>query len=495
MSAAPKLDTAGRLPPHDLDAERAVLSTLMVGRPLHVAGVLGMLEPEDMYSEAHGALFAVARSLVERDQPTDGVTMARALKDAGKGGLVPLPYLAEILDAVPSVSRWEDYARIVLAMSTARRAIAAAQVIAAEGYGDIEDRIAWASELPARLEAATRRSQFVQEQAHDLKSLLLTRWRELDAEAQPEQRPPLLFQHRALDRCMGRWREGSLTVVAARSHIGKSSWARQVAMRQAERGYGVLIWSGEQPAEECADAIMSQCARVPSGLASYSDEQVHKVTNFVRLASDRWAPVEIHDQPRIRIAQLKRLIRATRERMAASRSYAHPNGVELRVVVVDYFQLMSAEGLEVSKSATAEERLGAISKALKSDIAMGEKVSVIAAAQLNKSADERDGIPLPSDIRGSSALEQDADKIILLHNPEAKERQRADRGSDDGGLSPDTLETCFAIFGKARQGGQTGVVPLCFRPLFGRFEFEPPTLWEPRSLYGEDGTKGKRGRR
>lgn len=289
---------------------------------------------------------------------------------------------------------------------------------------------------------------------------------------------------------MGRWTDGSVTVVAARSHIGKSSWARQVGMRLASDGYGVLVWSGEQPAEECADAIMSQCARVPSGLAKYSDEQVTKVTNFVRIASDQWAPVEIHDQPRIRIAQLKRLIRSARERMATVRTPAHPKGCELRVVIVDYFQLMSAEGLEVSKNATTEERLGAISKALKADIAMGEKVAVIVAAQLNKSADERDGLPLPSDIRGSSALEQDADKIILLHNPEAKERQRTDRSSAP--LSPDTLETCFAIFGKARQGGQTGVVPLCFRPLFGRFEFEPPTLWEPRSLFGDENQPKRR---
>lgn len=494
MSAAPKLDVAGRLPPHDLEAERAVLSTVLIGRPLHVAGVLGMLEPEDFYAESHAAMFAAARTLVERDQPTDAVTMARALKDAGKGSVVPLNYLAEVIDFVPSVARWEDYARIVLAMSTARRAIAAAQVIVAEGYGPMEDRIAWASELPARLEAATRRSQFVQEQAHDLKSLLLSRWRSIEAEAQPERRQPLLVRHPATDRCLGRWGEGSVTVVAARSHIGKSSWARQVAMRQASDGHGVLVWSGEQPAEECADAIMSQCAKVPSGLTSYSDDQVTKVTNFVRVAVDHWAPVEIHDQPRIRIAQLKRLIRSARERMAAVRTPAHPNGCALRVVVVDYFQLMSAEGLEVSKNATAEERLGAISKALKSDIAMAEKVAVIVAAQLNKSADERDGIPLTSDIRGSSALEQDADKIIMLHNPEARERQRSDRGADEHALSADTLETCFAIFGKARQGGQTGVVPLCFRPLFGRFEFEPPVSWEPKSLFGEDGQKGKKRR-
>ena len=293
---------------------------------------------------------------------------------------------------------------------------------------------------------------------------------------------------------MGRWTEGTLTAVAARSHSGKSSGSRQVAMRLASYGHGVVIWSGEQPAEECADAIMAQCARVPSGLTSYNDEQVTKVTNFVRIASDQWAPVEIHDQPRIRIAQLKRLIRSARERMAAARTQAHPNGCQLRVVVVDYFQLMSAEGLEVGKNANSEERLGAISKALKSDIAMGERVAVIVAAQLNKSADERDGIPLPSDIRGSSALEQDADKIIMLHNPEAKERQRADRGADDGGLSPNTLETCFAIFGKARQGGQTGVVPLCFRPLFGRFEFEAPVQWQAKSLWGDDDGQ-KKGRR
>lgn len=470
----PPRDPAGRLPPHDLDAERAVISTLLVGTPSAVSGVLAMLEPSDFYGENHEAMFAAARGLVERGEQTDAVTMAAALRDAGKIGVAPMAYIAEIIDFVPSVSRWHDYAKIVLAMSTARRAIAVAQTIAAEGYGDVGDRIAWASELPARVEASIRRDGWTQERAHDLKSLLLARWNEIDAEARATQDDVLSWQHDALDRCMGRWRPGSMTVIAARSHVGKSSLARQVAMRLARQGHGVLVWSGEQPAEECADAMMSQAARVRSGATDYTPDEVEKISRFMKVTLDACAPIEIHDQPRIRGPQLKRLVRAARERYAA-------NGHALRVVVVDYVQLMSAEGLELSRDATSEERLGAISKYLKADVAMGERVALIVAAQLNKDADKRDGIPRTADMRGSSAIEQDADKIILLHNPDAIARAQENR--NDAPLSGESLETCFAIFGKARQGGQLGTVPLPFRPLFGRFELsEVPRGWEPKSL-------------
>jgi replicative DNA helicase len=348
------------------------------------------------------------------------------------------------------------------------------EVIVAEGYGDMPDRIAWASELPSRIEASVRREGWSTERAHDLKSLLVQRWNELEADSRAPTTDLLSWQHAAMDRCMGRWRPGSMSVIAARSHVGKSSLARQLAMRLARQGHGVLVWSGEQPAEECADAIMSQAAMVRSGATDYTADEVSKISHFMKVAIDGSATVEIHDQPRIRGPQLKRLIRAARERMAAS-------GQVLRVVVVDYVQLMSAEGLEISKGATAEERLGAISKYLKSDIAMGERVALVVAAQLNKDADKRDGIPRTGDMRGSSAIEQDADKIILLHNPDAIARAEADRS--DSPLAHTTLETCFAIFGKARQGGQLGTVPLCFRPLFGRFELtRQPSTWQPKQL-------------
>ena len=128
---------AGRIPPHDLDAEAAVLSAILLERDA-LDKVLELLQAEHFYSEANRRIYEVAVELSSQGTPIDVVSVAGMLRDrerlAQVGGSA---YLAQLVDAVPSVAHIETYARMVREKWRVRQLIATCQRVAAEGYGDV----------------------------------------------------------------------------------------------------------------------------------------------------------------------------------------------------------------------------------------------------------------------------------------------------------------------------------------------------------------------
>ena len=133
------MTTEGQTPPHDCDAEGAVLSACMLeSSALDTA--LEILKPEMMYSEANRRIFEACRETSIAGQPVDVVTVAAWLRDRERLGQVGgAAYLATLVDTVPSVARVADYARIVREKWRVRQLISTCQKIAAEGYGDFGD--------------------------------------------------------------------------------------------------------------------------------------------------------------------------------------------------------------------------------------------------------------------------------------------------------------------------------------------------------------------
>ena len=130
---------AGRVPPHDLDAEAAVLSAVLLKRDA-LDQVLEILKPEHFYSEANGRIYEAAMELASVSQPIDTVTVASWLRDRERlqqiGGAA---YLAQVVDATPAVAHVAAHARTVREKWRLRRVIAECQRISAEGYGDVGD--------------------------------------------------------------------------------------------------------------------------------------------------------------------------------------------------------------------------------------------------------------------------------------------------------------------------------------------------------------------
>src|SRR5690348_592989 len=127
----------GRVPPHDLDAEGAVLSAVLLERDA-LDKVLETLKPDHFYSEANRRIYEAAVELSTKGTPIDIVSVAGVLRDrerlAQVGGSA---YLAQLVDSVPSVAHIESYARRVKEKWRVRQVIATCQRVAAEGYGDV----------------------------------------------------------------------------------------------------------------------------------------------------------------------------------------------------------------------------------------------------------------------------------------------------------------------------------------------------------------------
>ena len=128
---------AGRVPPHDLDAEAAVLAAVLLDRDA-LDRVLEILKPPHFYSDANGRVFEAAQALAQVGTPIDVVSVASWLRDRGRLAEVGGPsYLAQLADATPAVAHVAAHARVVKEKWRVRQVIATCQRVAAEGYGDV----------------------------------------------------------------------------------------------------------------------------------------------------------------------------------------------------------------------------------------------------------------------------------------------------------------------------------------------------------------------
>ena len=134
-----RVPVASRVPPHDLEAEAAVLSACLL-KMAALDTARGILRPEHFYSEAHRWIFAAAVDLRVNGKPVDVVQVGTWLKDQGRIAQVGgLSYISEVLNAAPAVAHVDAYARTVREKARLRQVIATCQRIAAEAYLDVGD--------------------------------------------------------------------------------------------------------------------------------------------------------------------------------------------------------------------------------------------------------------------------------------------------------------------------------------------------------------------
>lgn len=489
----PPLTIEGKLPPHDLGAERAVLSACMLKR-WAFDEVATIVKSSDFYDPSNELVFEAITGLAQADQPIDIVHVSAWLRDRGKldrltdGHDTKGPgYIAHIVDATPAVAHVASHAKLVAEKRAVRRVIEEATAIRAEAYNDIGEFGPWASELEGRVAKALAREEVAT--ASEAAGAVIRRVFEQVVGGTAEFGLRTGIKH--LDRLLNGIRMGKVAIIGARSHVGKSMLGRQIAMHVAGVGLplharqgGVLVWSGEQDREETAQCMMYQHARIPEWKLSDEGKMFLTQKDWADLAAAGRAiddaPMWIVDQPavtpmrlRAEIRLAKRLAEKQRQREEHEDRGLPENqrrrSPELKLVLVDYLQLMEAKGL-VEKNANREREIATISRKLK-EIAGAEKVAIAIAAQLNKDGDRRgkdDAEPRPADLRDSNGTEQDADKIILIHNPHLQERRKATCDADER-KDPEP-EVVRLIVAKARQGGRTGTVRSVFMPAYGRFE-------------------------
>lgn len=440
--------------PHDLVAEQSALGGMMLSKDA-LADVLETARARDFYIPKHELIFSAIISLYSHGEPTDVIAVTDQLIKTGElqraGGA---DYLHSLTSIVPTAANAGYYAGIIhkLALRRHLREVAAsAAQISGDGRHDPVDAIEDVRQMLDDIGAAgeIRLSpigevpfdQFVETIEGGKPRHVSTPWWDVN-------------------RIIGGFREGSLTVIAARPAQGKSVIALQAAMRLATQGPVAFI-SLEMGQEEIVARMVAQMGEV----------QLSALTNHELSPSD-WSRVAM---VRKQVAQLPLYVATSDEVStitqvrAFARSVARkaPKGKKLAGVVVDYLGLLtSAERVE-----NRQQEVSMFSRSLKL-LARQLGCPVIALSQLNRAATGRkDPRPIITDLRESGSIEQDADVVWLLHRDE---KQR-----------PNDLEIEIA---KQRQG-QNGRVVLQWEGMFARAISRG---WTPTPMFGAEEDEGWR---
>jgi replicative DNA helicase len=427
----------GRVPPHDLDAEAAVLSAILLSRDA-LDRVLELLRPEHFYSDANGRIYEAAQALAVARSPVDIVTVAIWLRDRMRIAEVGGPaYLAQLVDATPAVPHVAAHAQVVYEKWRIRALIARCQRVAAEGYGDYGDAQAF-------LDRAEGDVYQIAHVAHrtsvtPIHVVLRTVFKQMsDAAERGERITGIPTGFERLDAKTAGLHAGDLTIVAARPGMGKTAMVLCLAVNVAsprvvpktgkeeeqEPGFGVCVFSLEMPREQLAIRMVCSEGRVDLGKIRQGYLQAEDWRRITEAASYLSSlPLWIDDTPALGILELRAKVRRIQAEYNREAVKADPaRGIKavperkVGLVVVDYLQLMRGSGTTASR----EQEIAEISRGLKA-LAKELTVPVIALSQLNRAVETRstkDKRPQLSDLRESGAVEQDSDTVIFIYRDE-----------------------------------------------------------------------------
>ena len=435
--AANNAQSIDRIPPHNLEAEMAVIGSILVDREM-MAAVTEILGPADFYAYVHETVFVALAQLYERGEPLDKITLAEELRRRDVldrvGGL---PYLTSLMDTVPTAASAVYYANIVREKSTLRGLIHAGTQITRIGFENEED-----------VEGALDRSEQMvyeigQRQNHGeftpIYKLLKGTFDQIDRMYHNRgDRTGLTSGFRDIDEYTAGFQPGNFVILAARPAMGKTSMALTMAAAAArEEQKPVAFFSLEMTNEELVTRLLCGEARINAQnlkRGNVRDPEWEKISKGMSALSE--LPIYIDDSGTITVSEIR------------SRCRRLHSGNGLAAVFIDYLQLVRP-----SPSARPQNRndeLAEICRVLKAT-AKDLKIPIFALAQLNRGVESRnDKRPMLSDLRDSGSIEQEADMVTFLYrdayyNPESAPE-------------PDLTEFIIA---KSRNG-PTGTVKLRF---------------------------------
>jgi len=265
------------------------------------------------------------------------------------------------------------------------------------------------------------------------------------------------------DRWMG-MKPGNLILIPGRPGQGKTTFAMNICEHNARQGESVLVFSLEMEAKELGDKTLASAGRIDFGRimsGKMQEDDWPKLSSAVHCLKGK--KLFIDDRHSLTIAEMR------------ARAYEIKREHGLSLIMIDYLQLMT------SKGDNRENEVANLSRGLKG-LAKELGIPIMAVAQLNRKCEERKNKrPIPSDLRESGALEQDANIIAFVY--------RDDYYYDDSPLKG----TAEIITGKGR-AIEVGTDCLAWRGRYQRFdnlEYRP----DVESVIEEQESGGKRNAR
>ncbi len=437
-----------RVPPQSLDAEVAVLGSMMIDNDC-IGRVVEILETSHFYRTSHKKIFSAAVSLYERNEPVDLITLSEELKRQNIleeiGGTY---YLTELAESIPSSANVEYHARIVLEKYLLRKLIEEAAGIAKDCYEAGEDVYHIIDRSEQRIfglsEKRLRQTfQHIAPIMHDA----------FETIEQFHQRKGVVTGiptgFTKLDELTSGFQPSELIIIAGRPSMGKTALSLNIARNVAvDSKMPVGIFSLEMSKRQLALRLLCAEARVDAhGVRTgrLADDEWQKLSMCVGILTE--APLFIDDTPGMSVLEL----RAKARRLKKEK--------DVKLIIIDYLQLM--EGPRNAES--RQQEISLISRSLKG-LAKELDVPVVALSQLSRAVEVRGGDrrPMLSDLRESGAIEQDADVVLFIYRPEFYGKKIDNQGNSLEGKAE-------VIIGKQRNG-PVGTVHLNFVKRWARFE-------------------------
>jgi replicative DNA helicase len=425
-------ETSMRVPPHNLDAERALLGSLLLNGTLFVE-IADTTPVESFYADKHRLIFAAMAELFGLRTPIDVVTVSGRLREQNTLDIIGgIGYLSDLSTKTPASSNVAYYADMVTSKYTLRALIGAGYTIGELGFDEkqsVEQIIDQSEQKLFSVTQQTKRNNFTA-----LRDFLPGTWDQMERlmEHKDELRG-VPTGYKGLDNKLSGLQPSDLVILAARPSVGKTSLALDIARNAAHAGYPTAIFSLEMSSDQLTQRMLSAESRVElwkirtsKGLTSDDLDEIKN--GMARLST---APIYIDDSSGITVLGMRSAARRLKMQY------------DLKLILVDYLQLITPTG----NSDNVVNQISDISRALKG-LARELQVPVVALSQLSRAVESRGGKPKLSDLRDSGAIEQDADVVMFIHR---------EPNEEGGGRQ---LHTELLI--EKHRNGPTGVVSLYF---------------------------------
>ena len=432
-----------RTPPQDVAAEQSVLGGMLLSKDA-IADVVEVVRGTDFYRPAHQTVFDVIVDLYGRGEPADPITVSAELTRRGEIARVGgAPYLHTLLASVPTAANAGFYARIVAEQAILRRLVEAGTRIVQLGYGaagtgDVDDIVDRAQQ--SVYEVTERRSSEDYTVLEELMSPTMDELEAISSRGGSLSGVPTGFAD--LDALTNGLHPGQLVVIAARPGVGKSTMGLDIARAcSIKHNMASVVFSLEMSKTEITMRLLSAEARVPlhhMRTGAMTDDEWTRLARCMGRISE--AKMFIDDSPNLTMMEIRAKARRLKQRH------------DVRLVIVDYLQLMSGN----KKAESRQQEVSELSRSLKL-LAKELEIPVIAMSQLNRGSEQRtDKKPQLSDLRESGAIEQDSDIVILLYREDMIEKE-----------SPRAGEADFIV--AKHRNGQTNTVTVSSQLHYSRF--------------------------
>ncbi len=430
-----------RIMPNSLEAEQSVIGSMIMDKDA-IVEAMEMLLQEDFYYQQYGLLFVAMKELFNAGGTVDLITLQNKLKAMGvPPEISSLEFVRDLLTGVQTSANIKAYAQIVKDKSMMRRLIKVTEEIANQcytGQKDLETILSDTEKNIFHLLQSRGGGDYI-----PIREIVLNALEKIEQASRAQGNVTgIATGFVDLDYKMSGLQASDFILVAARPSMGKTAFVLNIAQYVAfHEGLPTAIFSLEMSKEQLVNRLFALESRVDAQVlrsGNLNDTDWEKLIEGAGVIGN--SRLMIDDTPGISISELRSKCRKFKLEQ------------DLKLIIIDYLQLMSGNGRYDSR----QQEISEISRSLKG-LARELNVPVIALSQLSRAVEQRpDHRPMLSDLRESGAIEQDADVVMFIYR--------------DDYYNKDTDKKNIAEITIAKQrNGPIGTINLVWLPQYTKF--------------------------